>query len=90
MVTDKKTREALFNSFSEQTQGIFAYRKNDIFDNSKAFGLILSMLSIEKAGSQRNNSSRENIMNQGKEKLEYADGVEFGYDANGKFYAREA
>ena len=90
MVTDKQTREAIFSNFSERTQGIFSYRRNDLFDNSKAFSLILEMLVVEKTCSPKTTSSRENIMNQGKEKLAYQNGVDFGYDANGKFYAREA
>ena len=66
MATDKQTREAIFNSFSDRTQGIFAAQKNNIFDNSKAFSLIHSMQIIEK-----NSQKKESIMNQKTDEKEF-------------------
>ena len=61
MTSERQTREAIFNSFSERTRSIFSTQKNDIFNNERAFALILSMLTVEKC------NQSITVMNQGKE-----------------------
>lgn len=87
MLNDKSIRESIFNSFSNGTQRIYATRKAEIYDNSKAFNLILSMLITDNASKA---PPVVTVTNQAEQKPKFLNGVKFSYDAYGKPVFEEA
>lgn len=86
MMNDKSIRESIFNAFSNGTQRIYASRKSEIFNDSTAFKLILSMLITDNASKK---PQVVTVTNQ-EEKPKFLNGVKFFYDAQGKPNFEEA